>query len=177
MKTLSFLKPQNLILSMALLASTLCFSLSASDPFHDKVNNLISSCPWAGLVADRVTYGPVTISRVNIEDSGRLVFCKPGEKVEGSLRYKINSSKLESWHTHHILIGFQKGRAQSCITHSLGIWDKKGKARFTFDAPMEKGTYEICFGYYTAELCGDAMNEWDRHPPSHHATIGILVVE
>jgi hypothetical protein len=177
MKTLSFLKPQNLVLSMALLACTLCYPLSASDSFHDKVNQLISSCPWAGLVAERVTYGPVTISKVNIEDSGRLVFCKPGEKIRGTLRYKIDSSKLKSWHMHHILIGLRKHHPQNCIIHSLGVWDKKGKARFTFDAPTEKGTYEICFGYYNATLCGDAMNEWNKHPPTHNATIGLLVVE
>lgn len=177
MKTFSFFKLQNLILSSAILAGTFCAPLVGADSLGTKVNDIISTCPWVGLVANEVTYGPITISKLNIDDAGRLVFCEPGEKIEGTLRYKIDSSKLVSWDLQHIVVGLRKQDAQSCITHSLGVWDKKGKASFSFEAPKEKGTYEVCFGYYEVTLCSDAIREWKDNPPSHSATIGVLVVE
>ncbi|MBA2726705.1 MAG: hypothetical protein H0U49_00830 [Parachlamydiaceae bacterium] len=177
MKTFSFSKLQNLILSTALLTCSLCAPLTAADSLGTKVNDIISTCPWVGLIAKEVTSGPVTISKLNIDDEGRMVFCKPNEKIEGTLRYKIDSSKLDSWDLHHIVVGLRKDEAQSCITHSLGVWDKKGKASFSFVAPSEKGIYEVCFGYYEVALCSDAVREWKNNPPSHSSTIGVLIVE
>lgn len=167
----------NLILGFALLTCTLCAPLAAAESTGDKINDLISSCPWIGLVAEKVTYGPVTISRLKMDGKGRLVFCKPGEEIDGTLKYKIDSSELESWKLHHIVVGLRNAEAQSCITHSLGLWDKKGKASFSFKAPDEKGIYEVCFGYYNAVLCSDAIQDWNENPPEHCATIGIVVVE
>jgi hypothetical protein len=173
----TFLKLQNLVLSATLLTGTLCAPLMAADSPSDKISDLISSCPWIGLVAKEVTYGPITVSKLNIEGAGRLVFCEPDEEIEGTLKYKIDASQLDSWHLHHIVVGLRKEDAQNCLTHSLGVWDKKGKASFSFKAPHEKGIYEVCFGYYNAVLCSDAIQEWNDNPPDHAATIGILVVE
>jgi hypothetical protein len=177
MKTFSFSKLQKIILSATLLTGTLCAPLAAVDSLNDKVNQLISTNPWIGLVAQEVSYGPITIGQLNIDDAGRLVFCQPGEKIDGTLKYRIDSSQLNAWSLHHIVVGLRKKEAQSCVTHSLGVWDKKGTASFSFVAPQEKGVYEVCFGYYKANLCSDAIKEWNKNPPSHNATIGILVVE
>jgi hypothetical protein len=177
MKILSFFKPQNLILGLGLCASVLAAPLVAAQSTGDKINEIISSCPWIGLIAKEITYGPITISKVDIAESGRLVFCQPEEKIEGTLKYKIDSSKLDSWNFHHIVVGLRKQKAQSCVTHSLGIWDEKGVASFSIEAPLDKGIYEVCFSYYKGGLCSSALQDWKDNPPDHSATIGILVVE
>ena len=175
MKAISFFKPQSLILSVAL--CTLATSLAAVESAADKVDSLISSCPWIGLIADSVTYGPITIGHLDIEGAGRLVFCEPGEVIEGTLNYQINASQFDSWDFHHIVVGLREQSAQSCIIHSLGIWNREGTTSFSFNAPQEAGMYEICFDYHNAAFCSDAMKGWLDSPPSRKATIGILIVE
>ncbi len=175
MNTLSQ-KFQKLIL-LGLFASMAIQPLNAADSIGDKVNSLISSCPWVGLVAPEVTYGPITVRKLKIEKAGRLAFTQPGAKVKGSLKYKIDASKLDSWDLHHIVVGLRNVDSQNCIVHSLGVWNKKGKASFTIQAPEEKGIYEVCFAYYPAVFCEEAVKEWKANPPAHNATIGIIVVE
>lgn len=173
----TFCKLKTYICSALVLAIAFTAPLAAVSSAGDKVSDLISSCPWIGLIAKEVSYGPITISNLNIADAGKLAFCEPGEKIEGSLKYKIDAKKLDSWNVHHIIVGLRGQDAQSCITHSIGVWDKKGKANFSFTAPQEKGIYEVCFDYQEAALCCNAIDEWHNHPPAHKATIGILVVE
>jgi len=177
MTVYNFLTPRNLILGLLATVSALSAPLAAADSLGDKANQLISSCPWIGLIAKEVTYGPITIGKLDIDGAGRLVFCQPGEKIEGTVRYKIDAAKLDSMHNHHIIVGIRDEDAQSCITHSLGVWDKKGTASFSFSAPVEKGVYEVCFDYHTAVLCGDALQKWHSYPPAKKTTIGIIVVE
>lgn len=138
---------------------------------------MLYSCPWIGLIAKEVSYGPVTISKVNIEKSGKLVFCEPGETISGTVHYKVDAAKFESWNLHHIIVGLRDQDAQNCILHSLGVCDDKGRASFSFVAPQEKGIYELCFDYHRAMFCSKAIEEWHAHSPSQKATIGIVVVE
>lgn len=143
----------------------------------DKVGDWIKSAPWIGLIADKVTYGPITIKDVNIGDAGKLLFVKPGELITGELKYKIDAEKLDSWYLHHIIVGLKNQDAQCCITHSFGMWDESGKASFAFHAPLEKGLYELRFDYQEAIFCATAINEWHYDQPSNNATIGIVIVE
>lgn len=177
MKLHPFFKSQSLILSATLLVSALATPLAAIDSASDKMDELISVCPWIGLILKNVTYGPITISKLDIAECGRLVFCEPGERIDGTLKYKIDVDQIDSWNLHHVIVGLRKQDAQSCITHSLGVWDKEGHSSFSFNAPAEKGVYEVCFNYYKAVLCVDAFREWQLNPPAHAATIGIVVVE
>ncbi len=165
------------ILSAVMFSLISTASLTAASSSTDKINDLIYTCPWVGLVAKEVRYGPLTISKVNIDDSGKLVFCQPGEEITGTLHYKIDSDKLDSWEVHHIIVGLRDQSAQSCILHTLGVWDSEGKANFTFIAPPETGVYELCFDYHQATWCANALEEWNEHAPSHKTTIGIVVVE
>lgn len=161
------------ILSSILFTSLFVSQISATETIHD----WIQSYPWIGLVAEEVPYGPITIEDVNLGGDGRLVFAKPGEKIEGRLKYKINADQLSSWHLHHIIVGLKNQEAQSCITHTLGLGDKNGKANFTIDAPTEKGVYELRFDYQDALLCEDAKKAWHDDQPSSRATIGIVIVK
>ena len=175
MKT--FLKIKSAILCSLLLTSIFGTSLMAVESVGDKISGWVSSFPWVGLIADEVTYGPITIKDLSLGDSGRLVFAKPGEKIKGKLKYKIDVNKLTSWDVHHIILGLKDHEAQSCITHSFGVWDKEGKATFDLVAPMEKGLYEVRFDYQDAVLCNTAKEAWIHDQPSSNATIGVVIVE
>lgn len=175
MKT--FLKLQTLTYSAAVAVSLLFSPLHAVTSTTERISELISSCPWIGLIAEKVSYGPITVSKVDIDDSGKLVFCRPGELIEGTLRYRIDTDRLDSGHLHHIIVGLRGQNAQNCISHSFGIWDSKGSSSFSFYAPEEQGLYELCFDYEKCTLCSHAIEKWQDNPPSHKTTIGIVIVE
>lgn len=177
MKT--FLKStfKSVILSSILVSSVLAMPLTATESVTDKLKDWTHSYPWVGMISDEVHYGPITIKDVNLGGDGRLVFAKPGEKVEVKLKYEIDANQLDSWNIHHVIVGLKNQEAQCCISHSLGVWDKKGKKTFTLEAPMEKGLYELRFDYQDAVLCSDAKSAWRNDQPSSRATIGVIIVE
>lgn len=152
--------------------------LPAAESPSDKISEWIKSSPWIGLVAKEVTYGPITLGELNLDKGGRLVIAKPGEEIKSTVKYKINADKLDSWHLHHIVVGIKGQAYPTCITHSFGVWDKKGKASFTLIAPKEKGVYEVRFNYQEGITCSEAVKGWlDENSPSAHATVGIIIVE
>ncbi len=151
--------------------------LHAAESPKDKINEWINSTPWIGLVAREVTYGPITLRDLDLDKSGRLVFAEPGEEIEAVVKYKVNADTLDSWKLHHITVGIKGQDNSTCITHSLGIWNKRGKASFIIKAPEEKGMYEVRFDYQEALLCSDATKAWQEDSPSAKATVGIIIVE
>ncbi|MFA6915011.1 MAG: hypothetical protein WC222_01315 [Parachlamydiales bacterium] len=168
---------KNAVWGSLLLASLCTLPLQAADSPKEKLTEWISSYPWIGLVAKDVSYGPITLRDLNLANKGRLVIVKPGEHIHGTVKYKIDSDRLESWNMYHVILGIKGQEAQSCITHSVGVWDKKGKANFTLVAPMEKGVYEVRFDLEEAIVCSDAMKEWRDDNPSSRATVGVIIVE
>jgi hypothetical protein len=171
---------KNQILSLLIFALTCIMPLHATEAPMDKINNLINSFPYIGLVTKEVTYGPITLRDFNLENDGRVVFADPGELINGTVKYKINSDKIESWNMHHIIVGIKDQdypESQVCITHSLGAWDKKGKAHFSLKAPQEKGVYEVRFNYQSVLSCESAITLWKQDTPASKATVGIIVVE
>lgn len=152
-------------------------SLHSAESPKDKIKNWIESNPWIGLITREVTYGPITLRDLDLDKSGRLVFAEPGEEIEAAVKYKVNADALDSWHLHHIIVGIKGQDNATCITHSLGVWDKKGKTSFIIKAPEEKGLYEVRFDYQKTLLCNDATNAWLEDSPSAKATVGIIIVD
>lgn len=159
------------------LGSTSLASLRAVDSPRDKINEYIHSCPYIGLVAKDVTYGPITLKDCDLGDQGRVVIAQPGEVVSGTAKYEIDTEHMQSLHLHHIIVGIKDEQAQNCLTHAIGILDRKGKASFSLKAPTKPGVYEVRFDYQTALTCNDASKEWREDPPSSRATVGIIIVE
>jgi hypothetical protein len=164
-------------LGVLFITAACALPLNAVDSPKDKINKWISECPYIGLVAKEVTYGPITLKHFDLEDKGRVVMAQPGEKIHGTVHYKVDVSELDSLHLHHIILGIKNGGDQTCLTHALGVWDSKGKASFSLTAPEEKGVYEIRFDYQTCLTCNDALKHWSEDPPSPKATVGIVIVE
>lgn len=135
--------------------------------------------PWLGLVMDEVTYGPITVSDVHINKGGQLAIVKPGEILHGTLRYAVDSTEQEAFHRYHLVVGIKGLGAQDCVTHTYGIWDSKGRGKFTLKAPLEPGLYEVRFFYQEAPTCEEARSVWKDEigEPSNFATIGAIIVE
>lgn len=143
------------------------------------LTEFIQECPWIGLVASEITYGPITISEVNIHDGDKLAVVAPGEILNGMLKYRVDSKDLQSLHLYHLVIGIKGQGPQDCITHNLGMWSSEGKGRFTLKAPEKPGIYEVRFLLTQALLCSNARDAWDSDQgiPSSAATIGIIIVD
>lgn len=164
----------------SLLASTaLAISIFTHGPLQaSSVTDYLKEFPWIGLISDEITYGPITISNVSLDHSDKLVFANPGETLHGNLRYKLNSEK-DKLNLHHLIVGIEGVGAQDCVMHSFGLWDTKGKGKFTLTAPSESGVYEVRFLYNEGLTCSKAREAWNsgQKDPSAYATIGIIIVK
>lgn len=145
----------------------------------EKWNDYFQEFPWMGLIADKINYGPITISDVNIHDGDKLAVVAPGETLKGTLRYRVNSKDLEALHRYHLVIGIKGQGAQDCVTHNLGMWDSKGRGKFTLKAPQKAGLYEVRFLFTEGLTCEGAREAWNsgQCQPSAAATIGVIIVE
>jgi hypothetical protein len=169
-----------------LLLLTVCsfFSFSAatasvtSAAKHD-LSKYFDNLPWLGLIADEVTYGPITISHIHIHEGDKLVVAAPEEVLKGSLKYKIKTGELDALHRYHLVIGIKGKGAQDCLVHSLGVWDTKGKVNFKLTAPKEPGVYEVRFLFVEDLTCAAAQDEWNsgKNVPGSNATIGAIIIE
>ncbi len=135
--------------------------------------------PWLGLIMNEVTYGPITLSDIRLNEGSSLAIVKPGEIVNGELKYRVDSSHQEAFHRYHLVVGLKGFGAQDCVTHTWGIWDSSGKGSFTLKAPLEPGLYEVRFVYHEAPTCEEARSVWNSESgePSSFATIGAIIVE
>lgn len=146
---------------------------------NKSINDYLPSFPWIGLIMGEVSYGPITVSDTKINQGDRLAVVKPGDLLQGSLRYRVDSSHQHLFHRYHLVIGIKGLGAQDCVTHTYGIWDSKRKETFTLKAPIEPGVYEVRFCYQGASTCEEARSVWNETmgEPSSYATIGVVVVE
>lgn len=165
------------IKSLCVVSAALAFSMLTVNLQAAPISDYIKDYPWVGLISDEITYGPVTVSHIHIKNSDKLVIATPGEVLHGNLRYKINSDK-EKISFHHLVIGIEGEGAQDCIMHSMGLWDNKGKGKFTLTAPTEPGIYEVRFLYDEGLTCSKAREAWNSgaKDPSSLATIGAIIV-
>lgn len=177
MRTQNFSKFTSRVLGSLLIAACCIMPLHSAESPKGKINQWIHSYPYLGLISKEVAYGPITLKNLDFDGSGHVVIAEPGEVIDGTVHYKIDSSKLESMNLHHIIVGIKDQDAQSCITHSLGVWNRKGKSSFSLKAPLEKGVYEVRFDYQNSLCCEDAIAAWQADAPSSNATVGVIIVE
>jgi hypothetical protein len=177
MKKSVFQKAKTIALGSFFICAASALRLHAVESPEDKINEWINECPYIGLVAKEVSYGPITLKNFNLDNKGRIVIARPNEIIHGTLQYKIKTDELPSLHLHHIIIGIEGEDTQSCITHALGVWDTKGKTSFSFAAPPKRGVYEIRVDYQTGLTCEEACKLWREDPPSAKATVGIIIIE
>lgn len=160
------------------ISSALALSMLMHFPLEASISDYVKDFPWMGLISDEITYGPITVYNVHINQSDKLVFAKPGETLHGNLRYKVNSDK-DRLHLHHLVIGIEGVGAQDCVMHTMGLWDTKGKGKFTLTAPTTPGVYEVRFIYNEGLTCSGAREAWNsgQKEPTASATIGAIIVK
>ena len=144
-----------------------------------KVSDYFQEFPWIGLISNEITYGPIAVSNVTLNNQQKLAFVRPNEKINGTLNYRIDASRLDSMHLYHLVVGLYSVGAQDCITHSFGIWNSSGKGNFTMTAPSKPGVYQVRFSYFEGLSCQAARNAWNARngDPSSAATIAAIIVQ
>ncbi|MBA3816452.1 MAG: hypothetical protein H0X29_08030 [Parachlamydiaceae bacterium] len=162
---------------LALSASPLLASIT--DNAKSDLNSYFEKAPWLGLITDEITYGPVKISHVHLHDGDKVVFAAPGDELHGSLKYRIKSDDLATFHLNHLVIGIKGEGPQDCLTHNVGVWDSHGKTRFKLKAPEKAGIYEVRFLLTEGLTCSNARDTWEfgEKVPGSNATIGVIIVE
>lgn len=165
--------------ALAFFAVSMPLTAGVTSGAKKDMNDYFQEFPWIGLIVNKINYGPITISDVNIHDGDKLALAAPGETLNGSLKYKIDSKDLELLHRYHLVIGIKGLGAQDCVTHNFGIWDSKGKGEFTLKAPEKAGVYEVRFFFTEGLTCDGAREAWNtaQDKPTAAATIGIIIVE
>jgi hypothetical protein len=180
------MKIHNFTTVMALAALLICGSndkvlskeAQTSDNNNLKVSDYFQEFPWIGLISNEITYGPIEISDVLLNNQQKLLFVKPNEIIKGTLTYKIDASKLDSMHLYHLVVGITNVGAQDCITHTFGIWNSSGHSHFTLTAPSKPGVYQVRFSYFEGLSCQAARRAWNSKngDPSSKATLAAIIV-
>lgn len=125
-----------------------------------------------------VICGPVTINQVSLGHQKTFVQVKPGQHMECSLHYALDSSQQAFLDKHYLIVGIGGIAAEASVVHLYGVWDSKGTKPFTLIAPIQEGDYEVRAAYYHADTREEAFNAWNvlKQEPSSSTTIGILRV-
>ena len=166
------------LLSIFLIMEVALFAGFSDGAKHD-LHKYFEKAPWIGLIADEIHFGPISISHVSIHHGDKLAVVAPEETLHGSLKYRIDAEELKSMHRYHLVVGIHGEGSQDCITHTLGVWDSKGKGNFTLTAPKHPGIYQVRFLLVEGLTCSHAQNLWNsgEKEPSSAATIGVIIVE
>lgn len=129
------------------------------------------------LEMDRVVYGPISIHHVHFNNAKHFITLQPGQSIDCSFCYKLDSSQQDFLDRHHLIVGLDN-TAQVCATHLYGVWNSSGTAKFNLIAPLQEGDYDVRVAYRPGDRCEDALNSWNvlKNQPSSFATIGIIRV-
>ncbi len=164
-------------LALAGLACSPVSMHACNDTVHSRLENLETRVSW--LEGHKVTYGPITVSEVVFNKEVRNNFvAMPGQRVEGALHYKLDSSQQEFLTKNHLIVGIAGVAAETCVTTLYGVRDSSGTAKFNLTMPLEEGDYEVRIAYIQAPSCEEAINSWNvlGNEPTNFATIGFIKV-
>jgi hypothetical protein len=169
------------MLGMALFAFLFLTNPLFADNSEDKtpLSEYLKEYPSLGLITDKISFGPITVSKVSIHKGNKLAYVSPGTILRGKLDYEIDSKDLKSLHLYHLTVGIKNEGAQDCASHNLGVWNPKGHGIFSLRAPEKPGIYEVCFVFAEGSTCARAYEAWNpnKEIASSSATIGYLIVQ
>lgn len=140
-----------------------------------KIKQYIDKVPAIGFLQKKVKFDGIELSHFTFENGERVVVCMPGQKVNASVKYKIRSNELPSFHSHHLVVGLHPHGPQKVLAQNFGLFDSTDKTSFHLAAPQEKGVYEVRF----CHVDGPAIKEtWKKegNPPSN-TIMGFLIVQ
>lgn len=154
------------------------------DKCGDKIEDIqqyLQSHDFKGVIKDHVSSGPATVSAVTLNGHKRAIVVKPGERIEGKLKYKLDKDRCKDIQYHRILLGLKDVGPQTTVGIGIGfLADKENEETFTLIAPEKPGVYQIRFRSVENYTETEALKHWkDEHgnEPSVKKTVGIVVVK
>ncbi len=154
------------------------------DKCGDKMEDIqqyLHNHDFKGVIKDYVSSGPATVFGVTLNGHKRAIVVKPGERIEGTLKYKLDTDRCKDIKYHRLLLGFKDVGPQTTVGVGIGfLADKENEGNFTLIAPQKPGVYQIRFRSVENYTETEAVKHWkDEHgnEPSLRKTVGIVVVK
>ncbi len=144
-----------------------------------KIQEYLDHYSYKGMIQDQVSYGPVTLSHMVLNNRGKAVVVKPGERIQGTVECDLHKEKCSSLHFYRVVLGFANEGAQTTVCNSLGTAGSKTLEKFNLIAPTVPGIYEIRFRPVESFIESTALKEWynkEGNQPSAETTVGVVVV-
>jgi hypothetical protein len=147
----------------------------------EEISEYLRTYDYKGLIHEHATSGPATITHVVLNDYPLAVVAKPGERIEGKLKYLLDTSQTKDLKYHRLLLGLKGVGPQTAVGIGLGyLADKENEETFTLIAPEKPGVYQIRFRSVENYTESEALKHWHDskgHGPSSEQTIGVIVVK
>lgn len=166
---LSFFRAMTVI-TMFMLSS--CSNMqTSSDPYTYVADKTAVSNTSA---TTGVSYKNVTLSKLDLNQSGSEVIVKPGSTVQATVHYKYQCSQCYKTLNNQIIVGLANRSAQACIYD--GGMQGEGVAEFKLKAPAKPGKYEVRFRGLQAVDCAAALKAGWRadDSPTKVTTVGVI---
>ncbi len=140
----------------------------------------LDSYNWKHLLEKKPYSNAITITEIKFNGHPCGVVVKPGEKIEGKLRFELDRKECRDMRYHRIILGFKDLGAQTSIGAGLGFFaHKDGKEKFELTAPKEPGLYQVRFRHVQAFSEDDALAKWvdsKKRQPYSRTTLGFVLV-
>lgn len=146
--------------------------------FKEHLDEVSQRVPGIRLISDRLEYEGLIIKDFHFDSDRKYTVVKPGETIEASMSYEIDSSQLDALSLQHYLYGLYPDGPIDCLVHSMGTSDDEGQIQLRFKAPKKAGVYEmrICRSN-KGWTFGSAKFVWHKKDNPPNTVIGIVVVE
>lgn len=165
--------------ALALLStSSLSFAETLSEKWKEKMESVREEIPAIGLIADEITYDGLKICDFHFDTQKKYTIVKPGQKISAEFDYALNSDCLENLELHHFIYGLHPYGPLGCVIHSLGLMDREGHTKIEFEAPKEKGVYQLRFCHSRKKISHTAAHkEWSKNTAPSNTIVGVVVVD
>lgn len=145
----------------------------------DDIQKYLDNYTWKGLIQDRVTFGPETLSNLKLNGHNRIAVVRRGEQIQATVNYTLDENKAAFFNNYRIVVGLKWLGPQTTFGRRLGVKLGETTESFTLAAPLAPGFYEVRFRAVDCFLESSALAAWyddEGKEPDANSTIGIVYV-
>lgn len=146
----------------------------------DAIQDYLNNYSWKGIIQEKASSGPATLSHLELNEHSKAIVVKPGETIDAEVKCDLDSKQCSALGVYRIVVGIPGEGPQAVIGNESGLFAGKTREKFTLTAPEKKGFYQIRFRPVDALFQSTALDGWvddHNHEPSAKTTIGIIVVK
>lgn len=150
------------------------------DAFGDdlaSIQSFLENYPWKGVIQDRATSGPITLTKLRLNGHSRVAAVRPGASIEGVVEQFLDPNIASSCKVYRAVIGFKDIGPQTSIGTTIGFNAGASLETFTLHAPLEPGFYEVRFGVADSFFYQNAWPDEEGDQPDASTTIGVIYVK